>query len=1130
MSEILFNDNWQFVLKEVGTPFYDIEREYSWSDVELPHDWLIENTDRLYETGEGWYKKEFAVTGYETSKAYILRFDGIYMNSTVYVNGTEIGSWKYGYSSFSFDISAYLREGNNRVHVKVCHESPNTRWYSGAGIYRNVTLRVTSKIHVKENGVYISSKKIGNSWLMRLETEMSYGGCTVRHTVLNRRGIPIAIVEEEAKESFSALQIRAENPVLWSLEEPYCYTVKTELLLDGVVLDSVENEFGFRTIEFSPQKGFLLNGERVKMHGVCMHHDLGALGAAMNPAALERQLKILKSFGVNAIRTSHNMPAKELISFCNRMGFLVVNEGFDMWELPKNSMDYARFFPEWYERDVKAWVERDRNAPCVILWSIGNEIADTNQSERGLEIAKMLCKAVYRYDKYGNARCTIGSNYMRWENAQKVADYLKLSGYNYTEEVYDEHHALHPDWFIYGSETASTVRSRGVYHMPASVPLLTHDDLQCSDYGNSVVGWGKSQEQAWIDDRDRDYCGGQFVWTGFDYIGEPTPYSTKNSYFGIVDTAGFPKNAYYFYKAVWTDGEKGPFVHILPYWDFNVGEEIDVYVYSNVETIELFFNDHSLGRQRIDLKHGKKLHGEWRVPYKKGTLTARAYDKEGTLAAEDSESSFGDAAEISAVPDRSAFYADGRDLIFLEISVKDEMGFSVENARNRIHVSVHGPARLVGLDNGDSTDYDSYKGRSRRLFGGKLLAIIQSAFDTGTVRVTLESEGLPTKMVVLEALKCEKPVGVSVVKRYYLEENEENQSDIPVRKIELIADRKSLDPENPAARIRAKLYPKNATYSDVEWKCVLDSGVAVGYSEIEPTRDGAVVTAVGDGNYRIRAFCKNGGDVPQVVSELVFANSGFGSALQNPYGFISASLYSSGSEPLNVVARGAISGIRHRTVIGFDRIDFGESGSNRLILSCGHSGGSVPVPIEVWLGDPGEGGEILDILDFQHNGQWDGFAPQEFTLSKQITGIQKITFVISEPIIFGGFEFEPRNRAYEQLNAAEGDSIYGDEYRAEEDGIFNIGNNVLISFNALDFKDGANRVTICGRTPNEVNAIQIRFIDENGNRKLQQLNFFHSDEDMAVTFPLDETILGKNDVSFVFLPGCRFDFRWFRFE
>ncbi len=1129
MSDILFNDGWQFILKEIGTPLSAVERERSWHNVELPHDWLIGDTRRLYETGEGWYRKEFPVADYSANKSYILRFGGVYMNCTVFINGLDIGTWKYGYSSFSFDISAYLHEGKNRVYVRVRHEAPNTRWYSGAGIYRNVYLRTTSKIHIRENGVYISTRRNGGRWLVRIETETTHDGCLIRHTVMNQRNIPVAICEGEAENCFSRLQFWAESPFVWSLENPYCYKLKTELLLDGVVLDSVVNVFGFRTIEFSPDNGFLLNGARTKLHGVCMHHDLGALGAAMNVHALERQLKILKSFGVNAIRTSHNMPAQELISLCNHMGFLVDSEGFDMWELPKNSNDYARFFPEWYEKDVKAWVERDRNAPCVILWSIGNEIADTNQSERGLEIAKMLCKAVYRSDKYGNARCTIGSNYMRWENAQKVADYLKLAGYNYAEDLYDEHHAKHPDWFIYGSETASTVRSRGIYHAPASVPLLTHDDQQCSDYGNSVVGWGKNQEQAWIDDRDRDYCGGQFVWTGFDYIGEPTPYSTKNSYFGIVDTAGFPKNAYYFYKAVWTSGKKQPFVHILPPWDFNLGEEVEVFVYSNVENVELFFNNSSLGRQKIDLKYGSRLHGHWKLRYKRGTLTARAYDETGKIVAEDSASSFGDAVSIAAEQDKSVFKADGRDLIFIEISVKDDMGVPVENARNRIHVTVSGPARLVGLDNGDSTDYDSYKGSSKRLFGGKLLAILQSTLEPGTITVTLESKGLPEKLLVLEAAECKKPEGVSVADEYYPKSAEPYRPEIPMRKIELSADRTVLDKANPTARIRVRTYPENADYSEIEWKCVLDSGVSVGYSSIEPMEGGAEVTAVGDGNYRIRAFCRNGGDVPQVISELVFSNSGFGSALLDPFTFIFASLYSSCSAPLNFVERGAVSGIRSRTVIRFGPIDFGAFGSDVLLLSCGHCGDSAPVPVEVWLGNPGEGGEIVDVLDFKNNGLWEGYAPQEFRLSKRISGIQKLAFVVSEPIIFGGFEFRRQEKAYERLNAAERDSLYGDEYRIEEQSIVGIGNNVLIYFNAMDFSRGTDKITVCGRTPNAVNNIQLRFSNENGTQTTQMLSFPHSEDYTEMTFPL-EKISGRYDVSFVFLPGCRFDFQWFRFS
>lgn len=1130
MSKILFNDNWQFVLKEIGTTLSEIKNENNWHDTEIPHDWLIGNSHHLYDEGEGWYKKEFEISDIGENDTYILCFDGVYMNSTVYVNDIEAGTWKYGYSSFSFDISDYLKAGTNTIFVQVRHETPNTRWYSGAGIYRNVYLRKTSRIHVKENGVYISTKKVNEKWLVNIETELTFGGCDLRHTILNKSGSVVAKINYKAEEKLSDIKFFAEHVDVWDVKSPVCYTVQTEVLLEGVVLDTVHNVFGFRTIEFNPQKGFLLNGSQLKLHGVCMHHDMGALGSAVNKHAIRRQLEILKSFGVNSVRTSHNMPARELIELCNEMGILVNCESFDMWELPKNKNDYARFFPDWYETDVKAWVERDRNAPSVIMWSIGNEILDTHQSERGLEVAEMLCKAVRKYDRYRNAECTIGSNYMRWGNAQKVADYIKLSGYNYAEDLYDEHHEKYPDWFIYGSETASTVRSRGIYHFPADVPILTHDDLQCSDYGNSVVGWGKKQEKAWIDDRDKEYCGGQYVWTGFDYIGEPTPYSTKNSYFGIVDTAGFPKDSYYLYKAVWTDAKVEPFVHILPYWDFNIGEEISVFVYSNLEDIELFYNGSSLGRQHISLENDDVLHGEWKIKYRKGAISACAYDENGNKAAEEIITSFGEAANIEVSANKMEMLADGRDLIFIEISVSDEMSIPVANARNRIKVTVNGPARLVGLDNGDSTDYDSYKSDNRRLFSGKLLAIIQSTLEEGTVTVTCKSEGLSEKTIVLDSLECEQETGVSAFKPFYPYYTEEDyRQDIPVRKIELRADKTALDENNPTVLINAKIFPENSSYKDIEWKCVLNNGVQIGLSDIKPILDGAVITAKGDGIYKIRAMCKNGGDFPSVCSELTFENTGFGSALANPYSFISASLYSFSNYPLNVVERGAVSGITKRTVIGFNNVDFGSFGSDKLILNCGHCGGDGPIPVEMWLGDPDNNGEFITTLNFEYNGQWDRFKPQTFEIGKRIKGIQSVAFVVDTHIIFGGFEFVKQNKALETLTPVDNDGLYGDEYSIDGTDITGIGNNVLINFTEMDFGDGVNKITVCGKTSNEVNSIQIRYNDDNDIQQTQLIEFPNSSEYTEITFDLD-MINGVRDVSFVFLPGSKFDFKWFRFE
>ncbi len=1111
----LFNDGWQFTLRNIGTVPENINDSLEWYNVEIPHDWLIGDTRHLYETGEGWYRKRFALDSDDLESVLSVIFDGVYMNSSVFVNGKHVGDWKYGYSTFGFDISGYVHEGTNELLVRVCHEAPNTRWYSGAGIYRNVWLRSADKTHLTEDGVYIVQRREENGWSVTVTAETSVP-CEVRYSI---KEIPEAV--------FTDGKAFVSEPKLWDTENPALYTLAVEAVSDGKVTDTAEIRFGFRTLDFSPDKGFLLNGVQTKLHGVCMHHDLGALGAAMNKSALKRQLEILKSFGVNAVRTSHNMPARELIELSEEMGLLINSEGFDMWELPKNENDYARFFPEWYKKDVAAWVRRDRNSPCVIMWSIGNEIYDTHKSPRGLEVAKMLKEAVLEHDPCENAVCTIGSNFMSWENAQSVADYLKLAGYNYAETLYDGHHEKHPDWFIYGSETASTVRSRGVYHFPASAKILTHDDLQCSDYGNSVVGWGRDSESAWTMDRDREYCGGQFIWTGFDYIGEPTPYSTKNSYFGIIDTAGFPKDSYYMYKAAWT---KEPFIHILPYWDWNEGEEISVFTYSNVSDVELFFNGKSLGKQHINMDKDLVLHGSWKLKYAKGELVARAYSPDGTVAAEERISSFGDPDKIVITPENSVIKADGRDIAFLCISVCDKNGEPVANARSRVNVDVSGCGRLVGLDNGDSTDYDSYKGTNRRLFGGKLLAMVQATLESGDITVTVSSEGLETASVTLTAEKCEIPEGVSVVsEKAYPAYIQPKVSEIPLRKIELTANKTKLDENNKTAEVKAVLLPENASYKDIVWKCVLESGVEIGCAEASGDSGGAVVTAKGDGRFRLRAMCANGGIAPQIISELEFEITGLGETVSSPYSFISASLYTVSDKVLNVVEKGAVSGIQSRTVIGFTNVDFGSYGSDILRLHIGNAG-SDPVPVEVWLGNPDENGaKKLYTAEFMPNGRWDGFDPADFTLPERIRGIQTICFVISTKCIFGGFEFVKLNKAFELLSPAENDGLYGDEYTVNGDCIENIGNNVLIEFSDMDFGDGVTKITICGKTPNDNNTIQLRCTAQDGSQTTQLLEFAYSDTYTEREFTL-EKISGTTDISFVFLPGSKFDFKSFKFE
>jgi len=1132
-KDLLFNDNWQFCLCNIGTELSALT-EKKWYNVELPHDWLIGDTANLYKTGEGWYKRGLSVTAEQLSGRVLLNFDGVYMNSTVFVNGKEAGTWTYGYSAFEYDITELLHEGENNILVRVKHEAPNSRWYSGAGIFRDVTLKYRAATYIRTNGIYIHSVKGDNdSWRTEIDTDICGEANDIRMvlSVLDPDMDKIAAFELNA--AFSGGTEVFENsfditaPTLWDIDSPEVYTLAVELYKGDDLLEVRYESFGYRTTEFSPEKGFLLNGRQLKMHGVCMHHDLGALGAAVNGTALYRQLRTMKEMGCNAIRTSHNMPAKQLVEMCDDLGLMVVAESFDMWENSKTEFDNHRFFVEYAERDVRSWIERDRNHPSVIMWSIGNEISDTNDPH-GIEITQRLYDYVQKYDPKRNARATIGSNFMINENAQKSMDIVKLAGYNYTERLYNEHHAKYPDWMIYGSETASAVRSRGIYHFPADTPLLTHDDLQCSSLDNSVVGWGASAMKSWRLDRDCDFCGGQFVWTGFDYIGEPTPYSTKNSYFGIVDTAGFPKDVYYFYKSVWTDE---PTLHIVPsYWDFNDGDMIDVIVYSNAHTVELFLNGESLGKHEMDLAADKKMRAEFRVAYKAGELTAKGYDESGAVVSEDALRTNGDPAKIVLKEDSDGCMANGTDICFVEISVADKDGIPVGNARNRIKVEVSGAGRLVGLDNGDSTDFDSYKGDNRRLFSGKLLAMVQSTLDAGDITIKATSEGLESAELTITSIHAydEDISGVSVVtENAYPVVKTEYTDEVPVRKIVTVCDTRELNADRTSAEIRVKLLPENSTYSDITWKCLRSNGVEVNNATVEWDGEKAVVTALGDGEFIARAFLNNGAKQPQVCADVPFTVTGLGAATRDAYSFISASQLDSSNTTVCIIEDGAISSFDSRTVMTYKNIDFGKTGSEALLL---HIGTGFDMCAEVWDGIPDEdGAALIAKADFRNNGHWCGFADQSFAIPR-MTGLHTISIVIDSRVIFGGFEFMPIARAFDTNYTAESDSIYGDEYTISERSVVGIGNNVIINYEGLDFgESGATAVTIRGITANPSNQVQLRYTPEGGEQSSVLLEFMHSDEVSEQRFEIPE-LTGINDISFVFLPGTKFDFEWFRFE
>lgn len=1129
----LWNENWSFLKTAAGTIYEEaVKRKQEFVPVDIPHDWLIYDSLNLYEDSTGWYLKRFLYE--ETEKRAFLTFEGIYMDSTVYVNGQKAGEWKYGYSTFTLEITDYLQKEENEILVSACFLSPNSRWYSGAGIYRDVWFSVKERTYLPENPVYISTEQQGEDFFLTLQYEVEGDRQKDAEAVF-------FLCDEKGKET-ELTPVKAEGrkkkylvrePKRWDVESPVLYTLKTQLLLEGKVIQEEREQFGFRDTKFDPERGFFLNGRHVKLNGVCEHHDLGALGAAFNRSAMKRKFRILKEMGVNAVRGTHNMMAPGFTELADEMGLLVVSEAFDMWERAKTTYDYARFFKEWSARDVESWVKRDRNHPSVILWSIGNEIYDTHADERGQEITRYLKELVEKYDPEKNAAVTIGSNYMPWENAQKCADIVKLAGYNYSEKYYEQHHKEHPDWVIYGSETASIVQSRGVYHFPLKAGILSEDDEQCSSLGNSATSWGaKSMEECITKDRDTEFSMGQFLWSGFDYIGEPTPYHTKNSYFGQIDTAGFPKDAYYVWQSVWTDYKKAPMVHVFPYWDFNEGQLIDVRVCSNAPFVELFLNGRSLGKQKLthERNSGKRILADYQILYEKGTLTAVAYDEEQNEIAREERKSFGNSKKIVIIPENTEAQAGGRDLFFLRIGTLDEEGNPVENACDRVEVRVSGAGRLIGLDNGDSTDYDSYKGTSRRLFNGKLLAIIQTNEVPGEISVEVTGKGLKSASLIC---KSRVSSGEPLAAR---EENRKmpvilgRKEEIPVRKITLKSpDGQLFGKDKDTIRVEAFLEPADATDRELLFKAVNDNGVPVNLVELDREDRAVVMKAKGDGAFRLFAMSKSGSDNIRVMSQLEFEIEGMGCAYLDPYDFISGSLYTSvKGEVGNGNEKGVATARDGETVVTYGNIDFGNVGSDEITISI-FALSDEEYPIRIYEGIPGEEGSALiaDVV-YQKPSIWNVYQPETFRLNRKLKGITSISFQVHQKIHIKGFSFKKYEKAWQTLKASEADAVYGDSFVRTEEAVEKIGNNVSFVFRDMDFgTEGTGELMIRGRAGESGNTIHVRFFNDTDEIK-QIVEFPASSEYTTQSFSIG-TVKGKWDVTFVFLPGSCFDFESFRF-
>ena len=764
-----FDADWLFILADSARMSEVNYNDASWRRLNVPHDWAIEGDfyagnpsgagGGALPGGIGWYRKHFNLGDCETNMKetkFFLEFDGVYMNSTVYVNGQKVGYRPYGYSSFEYDITPYVKEGENVVAVRVDNsDQPNSRWYSGCGIYRHVWLTKTHPIHVKHWGVFVHDGKV------EVDYENPTGQkVTVKNTWLDANGKPTSI----------------KKPRKWSCEDPYIYKVRTQLLVAGKVVDEVETTTGFRDFKFDAKTGFWLNGKNMKLNGVCEHHDLGCLGAALNEDALHRKLTKLKAMGVNSIRSSHNPPAPELLNMCDTMGLIVMDESFDMWRRKKTQNDYARFFDEWHERDLTDLILRDRNHPSILMWSIGNEVLEqwsgNDSDELTLEQANLLLNAardastlakdgelspnslltihladiVKRYDT--SRPITAGCNEPSPNNHLFKSGAIDLIGFNYHHEWVKDVPKNFPNKPFIFSESVSALQTRGFYRMPSDTVYkapkqwwlpYTDPSFMCSAYDNMHASWSSTHEETWDVVKHNDFVGGQYIWTGFDYIGEPTPYGfpARSSYFGLIDLAGFPKDTYYMYQSEWTDK---PMLHLFPHWNWVAGDYIDMWCYYNgADEVELFINGVSQGvRKKTEhTAEGWKpelcteYHVGWRVTFDPGEVKAVSR-KDGKVVCEQTIKTAGPPAKIRLSKDYQ-----GKNTTFITAEVVDKDGNLCPWADDLIYFIGEGDGRILGTDNGCQTSMERFTSPQRHAFHGKCMVVV-----TGNGSITAKSPTL----------------------------------------------------------------------------------------------------------------------------------------------------------------------------------------------------------------------------------------------------------------------------------------------------------------------------------------------------------------------------------------------------
>lgn len=773
---MLLESNWKFYNSDVANAENTDYNDSGWESVNVPHDWAVRghfdmNLDaqlvQVVEDGEqvprlrtgrtgalpifgvGWYRKVLPVSKADAGKRIFIEFDGAMSLSKIFLNGKYVGEWPYGYSSFSFELTEFVKFGeDNLLAVRLENKPESSRWYAGAGIYRNVRLVKVPLTHVAHWGTYITTPVVntkradvliktevtgmeGKSAQVKLETE-----------IYQQSGKKVGVVSSKqtmrAKMLFEQ-EFRISNPLLWDIESPHLYKAVTKVYVDNVLKDQYITRFGCRSLRFDADKGFFLNEKPVKLQGVCMHHDLGPLGAAVNFRATERQMEMMKEMGVNAIRTSHNPPSPELLQICDSMGLLVQVEAFDEWKYGKNANGYHVYFEKWAEKDLRNMIRRDRNHPSVIMWSIGNEIREQNKGEEGKEIARFLAEICR--DEDPTRPVTAGFNNHTSSIKNGLADVVDLVGFNYKPYDYKNKKDENPHYIIYGSETASTVSSRGEYKFPVKeVKSPWYQDYHVSSYDMEYPRWASTPDTEFEMQDDNAFVLGEFVWTGFDYLGEPTPYNegtpARSSYFGIVDLAGLKKDRFYLYQSKWSST---PVLHLLPHWNWpeRVGQSVPVYCYTNYPKAELFVNGKSMGVKEKD-KSNKytRYRLMWdNVIYQPGEIKVVAYNEANNPLAQQVIKTAGEPKTFKLTADRETIKAGGKDLSYITIEVLDENGNLCPRAANLMFVEVKGPGKLIALCNGDPTDHTSFASNYMRAFNGKLVATIESGEEPGEIEL-----------------------------------------------------------------------------------------------------------------------------------------------------------------------------------------------------------------------------------------------------------------------------------------------------------------------------------------------------------------------------------------------------------